>query len=78
MGYKLGYGREPVPGIAYPIAIPGPAPPVNSIPRHPIAVPARANEVDSIPRPGRSPFSPKRLRGYGATDVASMTAPLSS
>ena len=74
----MGYGREPDPGIAHPIAVPAPARVVDSIPRHPIAVPARANEVDSIPRPGRSPFSPKRLRGYGATDVASMTAPLSS
>ena len=25
LGYKLGYSREPVPGIAHPIAIPAPA-----------------------------------------------------
>ena len=33
LGYKLGYSREPVPGIAHPIAVPAPTRGVNSIPR---------------------------------------------
>ena len=33
LGYRLGYGPRPVPGIAHPIAIPAPVRAMNSLPR---------------------------------------------
>jgi hypothetical protein len=33
LGYRSGYGCKRVPGIAHPIAVPGPAPPVDSLSR---------------------------------------------